>query len=215
VSVASVGDGGILARLRAGDEAAFCALVQRHHRPMKRVAMMYVSSEAVAEEVLQETWMAVIRGLASFEERSSLKTWIFRILVNRARSKAVRESRTVPFSSLVSPDGDDGPTVGPERFQGPGGLAPGYWTTVPARFFELPEDQIVSAETRALIEATIAALPARQQQVIRLRDIEGWDPLEVCQALEISDGNQRILLHRARARVRSVLETHFADTTPR
>jgi RNA polymerase sigma-70 factor (ECF subfamily) len=210
VSVARLGDGGILERLRAGDEAAFCALVQRHHRSMTRVAMMYVSSEALAEEVVQETWMAVIRGLASFEERSSLKTWIFRILVNRARTKGMRESRTVPFSSLTDADGD-GPTVSPDRFHGPGDIAPGYWTTVPARFFELPEDQIASAETRALIEATIETLPTRQRQVIRLRDIEGWEPSEVCQALEISDGNQRILLHRARGRVRSVLETHFAD----
>jgi RNA polymerase sigma-70 factor (ECF subfamily) len=210
VSVAPLGDGGTLERLRAGDEAAFCALVQRHHRSMKHVAMMYVSSEAVAEEVVQETWMAVIRGLTSFEERSSLKTWIFRILVNRARTKGMRESRTVPFSSLADSDGD-GPTVSPERFHGAGHIAPGYWSTVPARFFELPEDQIASAETRALIEATIETLPTRQRQVIRLRDIEGWEPSEVCQALDISDGNQRILLHRARGRVRSVLEAHFAD----
>jgi RNA polymerase sigma-70 factor (ECF subfamily) len=210
VNVASLGDGGILERLRAGDEAAFGTLVQRHYRSMTRVAMMYVSSEALAEEVVQETWMAVIRGLARFEERSSLKTWIFRILVNRARTKGMRESRTVPFSSLADADGD-GPTVSPERFNSAGHIAPGYWSTVPARFFELPEDQIVSAETRALIEATIEALPTRQREVIRLRDIEGWEPSEVCQALDISQGNQRILLHRARARVRSVLETHFAE----
>jgi RNA polymerase sigma-70 factor (ECF subfamily) len=177
---------------------------------MKRVAMMYVSSEALAEEVVQETWMAVIRGLAAFEGRSSLKTWIFRILVNRARTKGMRESRSVPFSSLAD-SGDDGPTVNPERFHAAGHIAPGYWTTVPGRFFELPEDQIASAETRALIDSTIDALPLRQQQVIRLRDIEGWEPSEVCQALEISDGNQRILLHRARARVRSMLETYFAE----
>jgi RNA polymerase sigma-70 factor, ECF subfamily len=204
------GDDQLLAGLRAGDELAFRMLVTRHHSSMRRVALSYVPSAAIAEEVVQETWLAVIRGLDRFEQRSSLKTWIFGILVNRARSRGVQEHRSMPFSSLEGSSADDGPTVDPDRFLGPEHAAAGYWNTVPSRFFELPEDCLLAAETRELIERTIDELPVRQQQVIRLRDIDGWSPEEVCEALGLSAANQRVLLHRARGRVRAVLEVHLS-----
>ncbi len=213
VGAASVSDYELLSGLRAGDELAFRTLVTRHHQAMKRVAMTYVSSPAIADEVVQETWLAVIRGLDRFEERSSLKTWIFRILVNRAQSRGAREQRTTPFSSLPGFEEDqDSPTVDPDRFIGTGSAFAGYWNTPPSRFFELPEERLLAAETRALIDRSINELPDRQQQVIRLRDVEGWESDEVCESLGISEGNQRVLLHRARAHVRAELEAHFTGT---
>jgi RNA polymerase sigma-70 factor (ECF subfamily) len=209
VGAASVSEGDLLSGLRAGDELAFRTLVKRHHQAMKRVAMTYVSSPATAEEVVQETWLAVIRGLDRFEGRSSLKTWIFRILVNRAQSRGARERRTTPFSSLPGYEDADSPTVDPDRFIATGSAFAGYWSTPPSRFFELPEERLLAAETRALIERSIGELPDRQQQVIRLRDVEGWGSEEVCESLGISEGNQRVLLHRARAHVRCALEVHF------
>jgi RNA polymerase sigma-70 factor (ECF subfamily) len=211
VSVAAASEGVMLARLRDGDELAFRELVKRHDRAMRRVALSFVRSESVADEVVQETWLAVIQGLSRFEGRSSLKTWIFRILVNRAQSRGVREQRTTPFSSLIAPGDQDGPTVDPDRFLPPGHAAAGYWSVTPSRFFELPEDRILAAETSALVAAAIAELPARQQQVMRLRDIEGWEADEVCDSLGLSAANQRVLLHRARAAVRAGLEEYFTE----
>jgi RNA polymerase sigma-70 factor, ECF subfamily len=205
----------LLARLRAGDEAAFRALVKQHDRTMRRIALTFVQTASVADEVVQETWLAVIRGLERFEGRSSLKTWIFRILVNRAQSRGAREQRTMPFSSFEAPGDEPGCTVDPERFVGPGHTSAGYWVTPPSRFFELPEEHLLAAETAQLIERSIGALPLRQQQVIRLRDVEGWDAEEVCQSLGISAGNQRVLLHRARAAVRAAMEDHFREVAPR
>jgi RNA polymerase sigma-70 factor (ECF subfamily) len=202
---------GLLTRLRAGDEAAFRALVKQHDRTMRRIAMSFVQTASVADEVVQETWLAVIRGLDRFEGRSSLKTWIFRILVNRAQSRGVRERRTTPFSSFDAQDGEPGYTVDPERFVAPGHTSAGYWVTPPSRFFELPEERLLAAETTELIERSISALPLRQQQVIRLRDVEGWDAQEVCESLGISPANQRVLLHRARAAVRSAMEDYFSE----
>ena len=210
-----VGVGGsetdLLARLRAGDEIAFRKLVERHDRAMRRLALSFVQSGSVADEVVQETWLAVIRGLAKFEGRCSLKTWIFRILANRARSRGARESRITPFSSLTDAEHDLGPTVDPSRFQPPGSPFEGYWAVTPSRFFDLPEEQLLARETTELVGQAIDALPPRQQQVIRLRDIEGWDSEEVCQSLDITGPNQRVLLHRARAAVRAALESHFAE----
>ncbi|HEY7953143.1 MAG TPA: sigma-70 family RNA polymerase sigma factor [Solirubrobacteraceae bacterium] len=203
----------LLARLRAGDEAAFRALVTRHNGAMRRLALTFVPTSSVADEVVQETWLAVIRGLKAFEQRSSLKTWIFRILVNRAQSRGVRERRTTPFSSLGDAESGGGPTVDPDRFLPRGTTFDGYWSVSPSRFFELPEDQLLARETAELVAAAINALPARQEQVIRLRDIEGWHAEEVCESLGISSANQRVLLHRARASVRVVLEGHFAEVT--
>ena len=198
-----------LDRLRAGDEQAFRELVTRHHATMRRAALSFVGSAAVADEVVQETWLAVISGLAGFEGRSSLKTWIFRILVNRAQTRGARDHRVTPFSSMPGAE-DDGPTVDPARFVGPGEAFAGYWSIPPSRF-ELPDERLLAAETRALIAAAIDELPARQQQVIRLRDVAGWDAEEVCACLGMTDGNQRVLLHRARAAVRAALETHLSE----
>ncbi len=211
MTVAAASEERLLARLRVGDEAAFRELVARHDRAMKRIALTFVRSPSVADEVVQETWLAVIKGLERFEGRSSLKTWIFRILANRAQSRGAREQRTTPFSSLTPADDDGGPTVDPNRFLAPGTATAGYWSVTPSHFFALPEDRLLAAETSALVAAAIEQLPERQQQVIRLRDVEGWDAEEVCESLELTPANQRVLLHRARAAVRARLEEYFTE----
>jgi RNA polymerase sigma-70 factor, ECF subfamily len=193
--------------MRAGDEAAFRVFVGRYHQAMIGVAARYVPSPSIAEEVAQEAWLGVIRGLRRFEGRSSVKTWLFRIVENQARTRGAREPRATPFSAL---DEGGGPAVDPARFRGPDDPLAGYWATPPAAFSDLPEERLLSTETREVIEQAIAALPGRQQQVISLRDIEGWHAEEVCEFLGLSEGNQRVLLHRARSRVRAALETHFA-----
>ena len=204
-------DAVLVARLRAGDEDAFREVVKRHDRAMRRIALSFVQTASVADEVVQETWLAVIRGLADFEGRCSLKTWIFRILANRAQSRGVRERRITPFSSLADPDDEHGGTVDPDRFLPAGSPFDGYWAVSPSRFFELPEERLLAHETAQLVGQAIDALPARQQQVIRLRDIEGWDAEEVCESLGLSAANQRVLLHRARASVRAAMESHFDE----
>jgi RNA polymerase sigma-70 factor (ECF subfamily) len=201
----------LLARLRAGDERAFAQLVSRHTRAMTRLALSFVQTPAIADEVVQETWLAVIRGLDRFEGRASLKTWIFRILVNRARSRGVREQRTMPFSSFGGGEEDEGPTVDPDKFVPGGEPFAGYWVVHPTRFFELPEEVLLAAETRELLHHALGELPERQQQVVRLRDVEGWDAEEVCETLSISPANQRVLLHRGRAALRAALESHLSD----
>jgi RNA polymerase sigma-70 factor, ECF subfamily len=211
VTVAEASEERLLARLRAGDETAFRELVARHDRAMKRIALTFVRTPSVADEVVQDTWLAVIKGLERFEGRSSLKTWIFRILANRAQSRGAREHRTTPFSSLATSEDEDGPTVDPDRFLPAGHAAAGYWSVTPSRFFELPEDRMLAAETSALVTAAIEQLPERQQQVITLRDVEGWAAEEVCQCLELSAANQRVLLHRARSAVRACLEEYFTE----
>lgn len=198
----------LLARLRAGDERAFEELIERNHGTMLAVARTYVKTQAVAEEVVQEAWLGVLKGLDRFEGRSSLKTWALRILVNTAITRGVREARSVPFSSLA-PEGDDEPAVDRDRFGQPGGPFPGHWTSAPGAWNQLPEETLLGHETLGVVKAAIAGLPEAQQRVISLRDIEGWDAEEVCDALELSPGNQRVLLHRARSRVRSALERHF------
>lgn len=201
----------LLQRLRAGDEMAFRAVVKQHHQPMRRLALSFVQTESVADEVVQETWLAVIRGLGDFEGRCSLKSWIFQILVNRARSRGARERRITPFSSLGDQADEFGETVDPERFLPAGSRFEGYWAVAPSRFFALPEEQLLAQETTELVEEAIQDLPARQQQVMRLRDIEGWSSEDVCDSLSISAANQRVLLHRARAAVRAALESHFSE----
>ena len=202
-------DARVLAALRAGDEEAFAALVRRHHAAMKRVARMYVSTDAVAEEIVQETWLAAIAGLERFEQRSSLKTWLFHILANKAKTRGIRERRIVPFASLAG--GEDAPSVPPERFQGQGDAWPGHWAT-PPRPWEDPERRLQSLEARACLRAAIGALPEVQQAVLTLRDVEGLEAEEVCRLLDLTDGNQRVILHRARARVRTELEQYFEET---
>jgi RNA polymerase sigma-70 factor, ECF subfamily len=195
-------DAALLDRLRAGDEAAFMELVERHHAALVRLAQSFVSSRAVAEDVAQETWLGVLKGIDRFEGRSSLKTWIFRILVNRAKTRGERESRSVPFSSLAT---DDEPTVDPERF-----LDAGAWSSPPRAWEGEPVERLLAGEARGVIDAAIAELPSAQRQVITLRDVEGLDAADVADLLEITDGNQRVLLHRARAKVRGALEGYLA-----
>jgi RNA polymerase sigma-70 factor (ECF subfamily) len=194
-----------LGALRRGDERVFVELVEQHQALMLRVASRYVRSRTVAEEVVQETWLGVLNGLERFEGRCSMKTWIFRILINRAISRAQREGRTVPFSSLGD-DGADEPAVDPDRFRPEGDRYPGGWKRFPD---PLPEQRLLERETLAMIDAAIAELPDRQQLVITMRDIEGWSAEEVCASLAISEANQRVLLHRARSKVRSCLESYL------
>ena len=190
-------DSALLGRLRAGDEAAFDELVARHDGALRRVARTYVRTDAVAADVVQETWLGVIRGLAGFEGRSSLRTWIFRILVNRARTRAVREARDLPFSSLET---DDEPAVEPSAF-----ARDGQWASAPPRLDAEPETNLLSAELRAhLLEAVDGLAPA-QRAVITLRDLVGLGADEVCELLDLTEVNQRVLLHRARSRVRAAL----------
>jgi RNA polymerase sigma-70 factor, ECF subfamily len=201
-------DAALVARLKQNDEAAFALLLDTWSGGMLRLARSFVSTGDSAAEVVQETWLAVIRGLGGFEGRSSLKTWVYRILVNTAKRRGMRERRVIPLSSLAT-DADEGPTVDPSRFGGPGDPFPGHWLEFPAPW-PSPEQAAVDGEIRAHLSEALAALPERQRIVITLRDVEGYDSDEVCSILEISAANQRVLLHRARASVRCRLEEYFA-----
>lgn len=203
----------LLADLRRGDEDAFMGLVERHHAALLRLARVYVGDRAVAEEVVQQTWLAVLEGLARFEGRSSLKTWIFRILVNTARSRALREGRSLPFSALGGAESDaDEPAVAPERFR-PADAAEwsGGWVSFPRRWDHLPEARLLARETLTRIGDAIGALAPNQRAVIRLRDVDGCTAEEVCAILGITEANQRVLLHRARSRVRRALESYLDE----
>src|SRR6266566_7665212 len=198
--------------LRNGNEAAFVSLVDRYHAAMLRLAIMFVTSQAVAEEVVQEAWIGVLQGLNRFEGRSSLKTWIFRILTNCAKTRARREGRSIPFSSLPDYDTElPECAVDPDRFLPADHQWPGRWVSFPAKWEEMPEDRLLSQETRARIDRAIEALPPAQREIIILRDIEGWTSKETCAFLGISEVNQRVLHHRARSKVRTVLENYFEE----
>jgi RNA polymerase sigma-70 factor (ECF subfamily) len=202
-------DEALVAALCRGDADAFATLVDRHSPAMIRVAMAYVPTRAAAEEAVQETWIAVMRGIDGFEGRASLKTWIFRILTNVAMRSGARERRSTPFSALAEAENTGEPAVDPDRFlPADHELFPGHWAIMPARW-PTPEEGLLAGETREVISAAIAVLPAAQRTVIALRDVEGWTSEEVREALEISAGNQRILLHRARSRVRSAIESYY------
>ena len=209
----ALADARLLAALRAGDEAAFLQLVDRYHASLLRLALMYVSNRQVAEEVVQETWLAVLLGLKRFEGRSALKTWIVRILLNKAKTRAQREGRSVPFSSLPALDVEaDEPSVEPERFYSADHPQwPSHWAAPPHTWESVPEQRLLARETRRRLREAIAALPAQQQEVILLRDIEGWTAAEVCNTLALSETNQRVLLHRARSKVRRALERYFDE----
>jgi RNA polymerase sigma-70 factor, ECF subfamily len=198
----------LVARLRNGDEVAFQSIVARYHGTMIAVARSYVKSNDVAEEVVQEAWLGVLNGLDRFEGRSSLKTWILRILVNTALTRGGREARSVPFSSLVPADEEE-PAVEPERFNPPGGPYPGHWTAYPGDWKNMPDDALLGRETLDVVKRAIEELPAAQRTVITMRDIAGFTAEEVREALDVSDSNQRVLLHRARSRVRAALERHL------
>jgi RNA polymerase sigma-70 factor (ECF subfamily) len=205
-------DQSLVERARAGDEDAFAVLVRRYSPMLMRLARMYVPTDALAEDVVQETWVAVLRGLDRFEGRSSFKTWLFRILVNRAKTRGVREHRSIPFASVgagegVEGDADgDGPTVDPSRF-----TSRGAWTSAPADWHDDPEASLESEEALRIARAAIAELPERQRIVITLRDLEGLSSDEVRNVLDVSETNQRVLLHRARAKVRKALEGWIAS----
>jgi RNA polymerase sigma-70 factor (ECF subfamily) len=207
--IAQEDESALVAALCRGEDDEFATLVDRHSPAMIRVALAYVPSRAAAEEVVQETWIAVMRGIERFEHRSSLKTWIFRILTNVAMRAGARERRSLPFSALAEAEDTGEPSVDPDRFlPADHELFPGHWAIMPARW-PMPEEGLLAGETREVIAAAIAELPEAQRTVIALRDVEGWSSEEVCEALEISAGNQRILLHRARSRVRNALEDYF------
>ncbi len=187
----------LLRRLRDGEEQAFTLLVERYNPALLRLALSFVASRAVAEEVVQDTWLAVLRGLGRFEERSSLRTWMFTILVNRARSTGVREARSVPVA-------DAGPAVDASRF-GPSGA----WAAPPEHWIEEAENRVDAVKLSELLRAGLTELPARQREVVLLRDVEGLSSAEACQVLAISEANQRVLLHRGRSRLRQLLESEL------
>ena len=207
-TIAVASEAELLARLREGDERAFESLVETYHGTMIAVARAYVKTREVAEEVAQEAWLGVLNGLDGFEGRSSLKTWIMRILVNTAMTRGQREARSVPFSSLAPADEEE-PSVEPERFRPPGQAFAGHWNGYPGDWSSLPEERLLGRETLDIVKRAIEELPASQRRVITMRDIAGYSAEEVRNALDLSAGNQRVLLHRARSRVRAALERHL------
>lgn len=207
--VASPADLAIVERLRVGDETTFMMLVEEHQAAMLRIARMYVSSRAVAEEVVQEAWLGIIKGLDGFEGRSSLRTWMYRIVANVAKTRGEREGRSVPFSSLAADE--DETAVDPEWFQGSSDRFPGGWRTFPDDWRGIPEDRLIGHETLVRIGRAIEALPPLQAEVIRMRDVLGWTSEEVRNALDLSETNQRVLLHRARSRVRREVDAYLME----
>ena len=207
IDAASAEDRALIARLLAGDEAAFAGLIEEHHGRLVRLARSFVKDQATAEEVVQETWIGVLNGLGTFEGRSALKTWIFRILVNRAKTRGVREARSVPFSSLGDREGDAEPAVDPARFR-----SDGMWAAPPRRWDDdTPEALLLREEARQRLEQSIEELPPRQRMVLVLRDIEGVPAEEVCNILEIAETNQRVMLHRARSALHRALERYLEE----
>jgi RNA polymerase sigma-70 factor (ECF subfamily) len=200
----------LVRRLLAGDDQAFRGLVEQWSPAMLRLARTFVGTSQSAEDVVQDAWVGVLRGLDRFEGRSSLRSWIFTIVVNRARTYGVREARTIAWSTLGADDKDHGPTVDPSRFQGPDGRYPGHWTSTgaPQRWDETPERSILTREAIALVEAALERLPPRQRLVVSLRDVDGLTAEEACEALGITAANQRVLLHRGRATLRGELERY-------
>jgi RNA polymerase sigma-70 factor, ECF subfamily len=205
----SLDDARLVKALRARDEWAFEELMRMYNASLLRVALIYVPSRAVAEDVVQETWIGVLNGIDRFEARSSLKTWIFRILTNIAKTRGQREGRTVPFSALERPGAVPEAAVDAERFLGADHERwPGHWSSKPQPW---PEDRLLAAETREVVDHAIDRLPPAQRAVISLRDIEGWSSEETRNALGVSETNQRVLLHRARSKVRQALEDYFME----
>jgi RNA polymerase sigma-70 factor, ECF subfamily len=202
-------DAALLERLRCGDEDAFRALVEEHGPFLMRLVMMHVPSRAIAEEVVQDTWLAALNGLDRFEGRSMLRTWLASIALNKARTRGTREGRILPFALLRRRyEEGGGPALDPDRFQGKRGERPGWWASPPVAW-EDPQSRLEANETRDVLLRAIRDLPPRQREVITLRDISGWDAEEVRNALDLSETNQRVLLHRARSKVRAALEEHL------
>ena len=210
VQVAAADDGSVIDALRRGDEGAFARLVDQYHTSLRRVARLYIANRAVADEVVQDTWLGVIRGIWAFEGRSSLKTWIFRILINRATTRAVREGRMVPFPRFDAAVEASEATVAPDRFQPlDHPTQPGHWTHPPPDLGTSPERWFLAQEAHRHLQSAIAALPEHQRLVLTLRDVEGCSTEEVCNSLGFQETNTRVLLHRARAKVRAALEPYL------
>ena len=204
---ASTADLALAERLRERDESAFVELVEKLTPSMRRVARMFVSSDAVADDVVGDAWLAVLQGIEGYEGRASLRTWIFRILVNIAKTRGQKEARSVPFAALAGDDLDE-PAFDPTAFD-----TTGHWSTLPFDWRGLPEERVASSETLAVVARTIDDLPPLQAEVIRLRDVLGWSSEEVRNALDVSDTNQRVLLHRARAKVRAAVAAHLGSVS--
>lgn len=203
-------DGSVIDALRHGDEGAFARLVDQYHPSLRRVARLYIANRAVADEVVQDTWLGVIQGIWAFERRSSLKTWIFRILINRAKTRAAREGRMVPFPRFDAAAEAAEAVIAPDRFQPVDHpTEPGRWTRPPPDLGASPERWLLAQEVRQHLQSAIAALPEHQRLVLILRDVEGCSTEEVCNALGFQETNTRVLLHRARAKVRAVLEPYL------
>jgi RNA polymerase sigma-70 factor (ECF subfamily) len=205
----------LIEALRRRDESAFMALVEQYNASLLRLAQMYVADRAAAEEVVQDTWLGVLKGIDRFEGRSSFKTWLYRILTNTAKTRGVRESRSIPFSAMWNTEAEPfEPAVDANRFEPPDDPHwLNHWAVEPQSWGEHPEERLLARETLAYIRAAIEALPPAQREVITLRDVEGWSSEEVRNALEISETNQRVLLHRARSKVRAALEKYL-DANP-
>ena len=197
----------LVAALRRGDEASFLTLVTRYHRAMVRVARAYVPSDAAAEDAVQEAWLGVLKGIDAFEGRASVKSWVFRIAVYCAKTRRARDGRLVPMSTLDD-DGEDGPAVDPDRFQPEGARYANNWSQPPEAW---ADERLQAAEAAALVKTEIERLPPNQRTVITLRDVEGLDSGEVCAVLGLSEGNQRVLLHRARSKVRAAMERYMKE----
>ena len=207
---ATESDEQIVAALRAGNERTFREMFARSYPMMKRVARGYVASDAVAEEIVQDTWMAIVTGIERFEGRSALGTWMFSILTNQAKTHSARERRSLPFSSLAPADIEE-PAVSPDRFQKDDEAWPGHWAT-PPRPWQKPERRLLSLEAREQLKQALVQLPERQRLIVVLRDVEGHSAEEVCDLLELSQENQRVLLHRGRSRLRAYLEKYLDGT---
>jgi RNA polymerase sigma-70 factor (ECF subfamily) len=205
----SLSDGRLVELLRARDESAFCELVRRHNNAMVRFAETFVPSRAVAEEVAQEAWLGVIKGIERFEGRSALSTWIFRIVANIARTRGERERRTMNTLSLSEELWEGGPSVPPRRFKGRPGH--GVWSEPPAPWSDLPDERLLTKSTFERVSAVASKLSENQRRVFVLRDIEGFSSREVCELLDLSEVNQRVLLHRARSQIRGALEQEMAE----
>ncbi len=205
------GERRLLAAVLAGDESAFAALVDAHGSWMMRVALLHVSTRAVAEEVVQEAWLSVLRALDRFERRSAFRTWLFSIVTNTARKVAARERRSTAFSALPSSGADPAraDALRDRFFDGTHPRWPDLWNTIVEPWDRLPEERLLSGEIRGTVEKAVGSLPPGQRAVFELRDLEGWSGVDVCAALELSESNQRVLLHRARLKVREALEEYF------
>ena len=199
--------------LRRGEESAFAYLLDTEDRLLRVVARRFVSTDAAVSEVVADTWLAVIEGIDRFEGRSTIRTWLVRILMNKARTRGVRDARSVPFASLI-PNDDDLAGFDTDQFRGDSRRRyPGHWTAIPADWSTMPAERFEASITMDAVRSAIAALPESQRAVIVLRDVEGWSSGEICDALDLTDSNERVLLHRARGAVRRALSDQIEAWT--